>query len=78
MLGCTSDQWMGLHTAEGFLGWLEEHPDTGAGLYAGFGRSIGLQQLGLGSELPAELWLLSPTRQQRFSDAGRIFERRTR
>ena len=49
VLGCTSDQWMGLHTAEGFLGWLEEHPDTGAGLYAGFGRSIGLQQLGLGS-----------------------------
>ena len=39
---------MGLHTAEGFLGWLEEHPDTGAGLYAGFGRSIGLQQLGHG------------------------------
>ncbi len=40
---------VGLHTAEGFLGWLDEHPDTGAGLYAGFGRSIGLQQLGLGS-----------------------------
>ena len=36
--------------AEQFLGWLEEHPDTGAGLYAGFGRSIGLQQLGQGSE----------------------------
>ena len=49
VLGCTSDQWMGLHTAEGFLGSLEEHPDTGAGLYAGFGRSIGLQHLGLGS-----------------------------
>ena len=49
VLGCTSDQWLGLHTAEGFLGWLAEHPDSGAGLYAGFGRSIGLQHLGLGS-----------------------------
>ena len=49
VLGCSSDQWLGLQTAEQFLGWLEQHPDSGAGLYAGFGRSIGLHQLGQGS-----------------------------
>ncbi len=49
MLGCSSDQWLGLQTTEDFLGWLEEHPNTGAGLYANFGRSIGLQHLGQGT-----------------------------
>lgn len=49
VLGCSSDQWLGLHTTEAFLEWLEEHPHTGAGLYAGFGRSIGLQHLGQGT-----------------------------
>jgi len=50
VLGCSIDQWRGLQTTEQFLGWLEQHPDSGAGLYAGFGRSIGLHRLGQGSE----------------------------
>lgn len=49
VLGCSTEQWLGLQTTEQFLGWLEQHPDSGAGLYAGFGRSIGLHQLGQGS-----------------------------
>jgi hydrogenase large subunit len=49
VLGCSSDQWLGLQTSEDFLGWLEGHLNTGAGLYASFGRSIGLQNLGQGT-----------------------------
>jgi uptake hydrogenase large subunit len=49
VLGCSSDQWLRLRTTDDFLSWLDEHPRTGAGLYAGFGRSIGLQHLGHGT-----------------------------
>src|SRR5215472_15230372 len=49
VLGCSSDQWLAIQTTENFLDWLEEHPNTGAGLYARFGRSIGLQHLGQGT-----------------------------
>ena len=49
VLGCSSEQWLRLETTEDFLSWLDEHPHTGAGLYAGFGRSIGLPQLGHGT-----------------------------
>src|SRR5262249_10575788 len=47
--GCSCDQWLDIETTDGFLGWLDEHPGTAAGLYAGFGRSIGLQHLGRGT-----------------------------
>jgi Ni,Fe-hydrogenase I large subunit len=49
VLGCSSHQWLGMETAEDFLGWLDEHPRSGAGLYAGFARSVGLQHLGRGT-----------------------------
>jgi uptake hydrogenase large subunit len=49
VLGCSSDQWLDIETTDDFLGWLDEHPSSGAGLYAGFGRSIGLQHLGHGT-----------------------------
>ena len=51
VLGCSSDQWLNLETTEDFLSWLDEHPHTGAGLYAGFGRAVGLQHLGQGTSL---------------------------
>ncbi len=49
VLGCSTDQWLDILTTEDFLSWLEQHPNTGAGLYAGFGRSIGLHHLGQGT-----------------------------
>jgi uptake hydrogenase large subunit len=49
VLGCTVEQWLELQTVAEFLEWLDRYPHTGAGLYAGFGRSVGLQRLGHGS-----------------------------
>jgi uptake hydrogenase large subunit len=49
VLGCSSHQWLDIETTDDFLGWLDQHPSTGAGLYADFGRSIGLQHLGRGT-----------------------------
>ena len=77
VLGCSGDQWLGLQTAEEFLGWLEQHPCSGAGLYPGFGRSIGLQQLGRGSEYLLSCGCYPRPDNNGFPDAGRIRERRT-
>ncbi|HUO39467.1 MAG TPA: nickel-dependent hydrogenase large subunit [Mycobacterium sp.] len=49
VLGCSSEQWLQLHTAADLFGWLADHSMTAAGLYAGFGRSIGLQDVGRGT-----------------------------
>ena len=49
VLGCTCEEWLALESAEDFDQWLERHPDSGAGVFARFGRSIGLHELGRGT-----------------------------
>ncbi len=49
VLGSTCEEWLALESAEDFERWLEQHPDSGVGVFTRFGRSIGLQELGRGT-----------------------------
>jgi uptake hydrogenase large subunit len=51
VLGCTSDEWLSLRSADDFDGWMEEpaHRESAVGVFTRFGRSIGLDDLGRGS-----------------------------
>jgi Ni,Fe-hydrogenase I large subunit len=51
VLGCTSEQWLALETAEDFDAWMEvpAHRDSAVGVFTRFGRSIGLEELGRGT-----------------------------
>jgi hydrogenase large subunit len=49
VLDCSCAEWLALSTAEDFEAWLEEHPDGALGVFARFGRSIGLTELGGGT-----------------------------
>jgi len=51
VLGCTSDEWLSLRSADDFDAWLEApaHRDSAVGVFTSFGRSIGLPELGKGT-----------------------------
>jgi len=49
MLGCSLDEWLQLETADDFFAWLEQHPDTGVGLFSRISRDVGLQFIGSGA-----------------------------
>ena len=52
VLGCSSGRWLSLKTADDFFHWLEQseaHRESAVGLYARFGRSIGLHRTGQGT-----------------------------
>jgi hydrogenase large subunit len=51
VLGCSCDRWLSLQTPEGFDHWLEEkeeHANGALGVFARFGRSVGLHRTGSG------------------------------
>ena len=51
VLGCASEEWLALETAEDLAAWLEvpAHRDTALGVFATFATSIGLEDLGAGT-----------------------------
>ena len=51
VLGCTSEEWLALETADDFEAWMEvpAHTESAVGIFTRFGRSIGLHELGRGS-----------------------------
>jgi hydrogenase large subunit len=52
VLGCGAERWLSLKTVGDFDRWLdqsEKHRDSAIGLFARFGRSIGLQHTGKGT-----------------------------
>ena len=52
VLGCSSERWLSVDTASKFFEWLDEtgsHSKGALGLFARFGRSIGLHKIGKGS-----------------------------
>ena len=51
VLGCTSEEWLALETAEDFDEWMEApaHRDSALGVFARFGRSIGLAEQARGT-----------------------------
>ena len=51
ILGCTCDEWLSLQTADDFHAWMEvpAHRESAVGVFARFGRSIGLHELGRGT-----------------------------
>jgi hydrogenase large subunit len=51
VLGCTSAEWLALATAEDFDAWLDApaHRESAVGVFARFGRSVGLHELGRGT-----------------------------
>jgi hydrogenase large subunit len=52
ILGCSSECWLSLDTAEAFEDWLDRsdsHRNSVVGLFTRFGRSIGLQHTGKGT-----------------------------
>src|SRR5262249_29413750 len=52
ILGCSSERWLSLKTADDFDDWLdhsEPHRDAAVGLFARFGRSLGLHRTGKGT-----------------------------
>jgi hydrogenase large subunit len=51
ILGCTSERWLAVRTEDDFERWLEEsdaHRHGALGLFARFGRAIGLERTGRG------------------------------
>jgi len=51
ILGCSSERWLSIKSIADFNNWLDEkeaHQNSAVGLFANFGRSIGLHQLGKG------------------------------
>src|SRR5262249_29612100 len=51
VLGCSSDRWLSLQTPDDFSRWLEEkeaHANGALGVFARFGRSVGLHRTGSG------------------------------
>ena len=51
VLGCSFERWLTLRTVDDFNHWLEQsqsHRDSAVGLFARFGRSIGLHKTGKG------------------------------
>ena len=52
VLGCSSERWLSLKTVDDFDDWLDQcdaHRNSAVGLFARFGRSIGLQHTGQGT-----------------------------
>jgi uptake hydrogenase large subunit len=52
VLGCTSERWLGLQTADEFHAWLDEaeaHRSGALGLFVRFGRALGLHRSGRGA-----------------------------
>jgi hydrogenase large subunit len=52
VLGCTCERWLALKTVDYFDDWLDqsdEHRNSAVGLFARFGRSIGLHHTGKGT-----------------------------
>jgi uptake hydrogenase large subunit len=51
VLGCTSERWLSLETADDLDAWLDvpAHRDGAVGVFTTFGRSIGLCELGKGT-----------------------------
>ena len=51
VLGCASEEWLALETAEDFDEWMEApaHHDSALGVFARFGRSIGLAEQARGT-----------------------------
>ena len=52
ILGCRADRWLELRTVEDFEEWLDEdasHRDSALGVFARYGRSIGLHTTGAGT-----------------------------
>ena len=49
ILGCATERWLALRSVEDFEEWLEEdasHRDSAVGVFARYGRSIGLHTTG--------------------------------
>jgi uptake hydrogenase large subunit len=52
ILGCSSERWLAVSTVDDFHAWLEEreaHRNSVVGVFARFGRSIGLHRTGKGT-----------------------------
>ena len=52
ILGCATERWLALRSVEDFEEWLEEdasHRDSAVGVFARYGRSIGLHKTGGGT-----------------------------
>lgn len=52
ILGCSCERWLSLKTVDDFNHWLEQsrsHKESAVGLFARFGRSIGLHKTGKGT-----------------------------
>ena len=51
VLGCTSEEWLALETADDFEAWMEvpAHRESAVGIFSRFGESIGLHELGRGT-----------------------------
>ena len=53
VLGCSSERWLAIQSADNFEAWLDEaptHQASGVGLFTRFGRSIGLHETGKGTQ----------------------------
>ncbi|MBA3715071.1 MAG: nickel-dependent hydrogenase large subunit [Pyrinomonadaceae bacterium] len=52
VLGCRCERWLGLNTMADFFAWLDEteaHRHSAVGVFARFGRALGLHQTGQGT-----------------------------
>ena len=51
VLGCTSEEWLALETADDFEAWMEvpAQRESAVGIFTRFGQSIGLHELGRGT-----------------------------
>jgi uptake hydrogenase large subunit len=78
VLGCTSERWLSLSSADDLDAWLDESPehrDGAVGLFTRFGRSIGLARTGRGSAnlLSAGSYFDPERWQPPFTEAHRLF-----